>query len=295
MASPALPVLDTILMNWDDLRIIAAVRDKGSYAGAGARLRLDETTVARRMARIQGALGVTLFDAVDGIRKPTAHCEAILGHVHEIARHVAEIGTVGKTAQGAVGRFRIASTSSIAEAILAPRAAPFLLANPGLTLQFMTSGENVNFSRWEADLAVRLRKPERGDFTISKLADIRLYLFEPAAIRDPAGGPVLCCYPEDLDHSPDSRYLVARGLYAQARCIAENLRIVRALIESHAATGILPEHMCDGLLGDPALRVTPLERRQDVWLLVQNHLKRDPAARTVIDWLRESFGALAAR
>ncbi|MFN5408175.1 MAG: LysR family transcriptional regulator, partial [Bradyrhizobium sp.] len=27
-------------MNWDDLRIIAAVRDAGSYAGAGGRLRI---------------------------------------------------------------------------------------------------------------------------------------------------------------------------------------------------------------------------------------------------------------
>ena len=30
-------------MNWDDLRIIAAVKDEGTYAGASARLRIDET------------------------------------------------------------------------------------------------------------------------------------------------------------------------------------------------------------------------------------------------------------
>ena len=30
---------------------------------------IDETTVARRVARIQGSLGVTLFNAVDGVRK----------------------------------------------------------------------------------------------------------------------------------------------------------------------------------------------------------------------------------
>jgi hypothetical protein len=31
-----------------------------------------------------------------------------------------------------------------------------------------------------------------------------------------------------------------------------------------------------------------------VWLLVQNHLKRDPATRVVIDWMRELFGVIAA-
>jgi DNA-binding transcriptional LysR family regulator len=87
---------------------------------------------------------------------------------------------------------------------------------------------------------------------------------------------------------------MARRLYAQGRCITDNLRIVRGLIETHAAAGILPEHMCGELLGDPRLRATPLERRQDVWLLVQNHLKRDPASRAVIAWMRESFAALSA-
>lgn len=45
-------------MNWDDLRIVAAVRDEGTYAGASARLRIDETTVGRRLARIQRTLGL---------------------------------------------------------------------------------------------------------------------------------------------------------------------------------------------------------------------------------------------
>jgi len=37
------------------------------------------------------------------------------------------------------------------------------------------------------------------------------------------------------------------------------------------------------------LRATLLPRRRDVWLLVQNHLKRDAAARVVIDWVRDTF------
>ncbi len=278
-------------MNWDDLRIIAAVRELGTYAGASARLRIDETTVARRVARIQGSLGVTLFNAVDGVRKPTADCEAILAHVHEIARHVAEIGNVGKATHGLVGRFRIASTELVAEEILAPRAGQFLAANTGLTLQFMTSDQNINFLRWEADLAVRLRKPDRGDFVITRLADVRLYLFEPVGEHDPAQTPIVCCFPEHLDNTPQSRYLIARRLQAQGRCITGNYRVVRRLIETHAAIGILPEHMCADFLQDRRLRATLLESRQEAWLLVQNHLKHDPAAQLVIDWVRESFGA----
>ena len=40
------------IMNWDDLRIIQAVRHEGSYTGAATTLRIDETTVSRRLARM---------------------------------------------------------------------------------------------------------------------------------------------------------------------------------------------------------------------------------------------------
>lgn len=276
-------------MKWDDLRIIAAVRDEGTYAGASARLRIDETTVGRRLSRIERALGLRLFEAADGIRRPTRQCEAVLAHVEAMAAHAAEIGRVGESLAGPVGPLRIASTNTVAEEVLSPRASGFLCANPGLTLQFLTSSENVKFSRWEADLAIRLRKPDKGDFTISKLADVRLYFFEPA---DSADAPVVCAYPEELDAIPEAQFLRARRL-KPARCITDNIRIIRTLIQSHQAIGVLPEYGCEALLADRSLRATPLAKRRDVWLLVQNHLKRDPATRLVIDWVRRCFGDFA--
>ena len=78
-------------MNWDDLRIIAAVRDEGTYAGASARLKIDETTVGRRLSRIQRTLGLRLFEAVDGVRKPTRQCEMVLAHVQDGAQLFAHL------------------------------------------------------------------------------------------------------------------------------------------------------------------------------------------------------------
>jgi DNA-binding transcriptional LysR family regulator len=277
-------------MNWDDLRIIAAVRDEGTFAGASARLKIDETTVGRRLARIQRHLVVRLFEAVDGVRKPTRPCEMVLAHVQAMATHAAEIGRVGEGLPGPVGRLRIACTNAVAESVLAPRAGAFLARNGGLSLQFLTSSENVKFSRWEADLAIRLRTPDKGDFAISKLADIRLYFFEPASAD---AAPLVCGFPDELDRIPEAQFLKARGLKPQVRCVTDNIRVVRTLIEGHHGCGVLPEYACEALLADRRLRATLLPRRRDVWLLVQNHLKRDPAARMTIDWVRECFEGMA--
>lgn len=274
-------------MNWDDLRVVAAIRDEGSYAGASARLRIDGTTVGRRLARIERALGLRLFEAVDGVRKPTRQCEMVLAHVQAMAAHVAEIGRVGEGRAGLAGRFRIASTNAVAEEILSPRTALFLAQNPELVLQFLTSSENVKFSRWQADLAIRLRKPDKGDFTITKLGEFSLYLIEPAAEGDAA--PVICTYPDDLGPIPESQFLKAKGLQERSRFVTDNIRVIRTLIKTHQAVGILPDYLCAELLADRRLRATPLPRSRDVWLLVQNHLRRDASARLVIDWVRDCF------
>lgn len=65
------------------------------------------------------------------------------------------------------------------------------------------------------------------------------------------------------------------------------------MIQSHQAIGVLPELSCADLLADRSLRATLLTKRRDVWLLVQNHLKRDPATRLAIEWVRHCFKDLS--
>jgi len=132
----------------------------------------------------------------------------------------------------------------------------------------------------------RLRKPDKGDFTISKLAEVRLYFIEPRCAGGGAGGVRL-----SRRSRSDSRNAVSQSERIAAACALRHRQRPRhpRLIRSHRAVGILPEYSCADLLADRALRATLLPRRRDVWLLVQNHLKRDPAARAVIGWMRDCF------
>jgi DNA-binding transcriptional LysR family regulator len=278
-------------MNWDDLRIVLAIRDTGTFAGASARLRIDETTVARRLMRIQSALGVRLFDAVDGVRRPTPQCEIIFERIQNAAFQIAKIDEVSKQTAGIVGRIRIASTNSVMEEILAPRVAGFLLDNPGIILQLKAGNENVDFSRWQADIAIRLKKPDKGDFIVTRIADLQLYFFSPRGKQDLEA--LVCAYPSELDQTPESLFLNNMGAQSRARCVTDNIRTVRALIRSYAFCGVLPEYFSGDLLDDPRLTATRLPEQRQVWLLVQRHLKVDPAARLVVAWVKQCFQELA--
>lgn len=281
-------------MNWDDLRIIAAVRQRGTYAKAGAALQIDETTVARRLMRIQEALGITLFDAIDGVRRPTAYCLAVLDHIDDMSRAAAKIDAIGNQAVKPFGNVRITSTASIAEEVLAPDLGRLLGANPGLSVEVQTSNDNLNFSHWEADLAIRLGKPDKGAFVVRKLGDLRFCLFSPA--RQPGLDPTrfVCAYPADLEGTPEMKALDDLNLTGAKRLRTSNLGVIRAVLRAGAGSGVLPDYCSADLRDNAGLTVMPLKASREAWLLIQPHLKTQPAARLVIDWIAERFLTLTS-
>ena len=51
----------TAMLQWDDLRYFLAVHRHGAHAAAGRALRVAPTTICRRLAALEEALGVKLF------------------------------------------------------------------------------------------------------------------------------------------------------------------------------------------------------------------------------------------
>ena len=59
-------------LDWNDLRYILCLSRTGRIAGAARNLGVNVSTVARRIARVEGALGVRLFERNPGILTPTS-------------------------------------------------------------------------------------------------------------------------------------------------------------------------------------------------------------------------------
>jgi len=273
-------------MNWDDLRIALAVFQAGSYSAASHQLNVDETTVARRISRLERDLGVRLFEAVDGGRRPTEKGREVLASAKTIENQTGRIADIGRSESGHIGTYRIAATDSVAVQVLGPKTLDLLSDNPGLSISFMVSTENVDFSRWQADLAVRFKRPDKGEFVISKLGELTLHLLMPA---NSAPEQLMCAYPEDLDTTPESQFLTSRGLRSSARCLTKNLLVARSLIESGRCGGILPSFMCQDLLTDDRFSAEQLPEGRGVWLLIQPHLKEDETVRMLVEWLKDCF------
>jgi ribose-phosphate pyrophosphokinase len=78
-------------MNWDDLRIFLAIADKGSLAGAARQLRVNHSTVFRRLNAIEDDLKVRLFERLPRGYVLTAAGEEMTVAARRVEADVADI------------------------------------------------------------------------------------------------------------------------------------------------------------------------------------------------------------
>lgn len=288
-------------VHWDDLRVVSAVHRSGSFMRAAREMDLNETTVARRLARIESALGFRLFDTVDGMRWPTEGCRAILQSLAAMERAAAEVDTVRGYAGSMKRRLRLSTIDAIATHIVAPAVGRLLDAEPGLTLEIESGDRNVDMSRWEADLAIRLGRPNRGAFNMRRIGEIDYYLVSPrtAARRggqrrgdSPAPSLPLISYPDALAGRPEMVALGRLHEAATVRVQTSSYGVIRRLLDAGAGVSVLPGFIVRELPPGHSFELHRLEARREVWLLTQSHSRDDALARRVADWCAGLFPPL---
>lgn len=276
-------------MNWDDFRIISAICRAGSFSRAARALQIDETTVGRRLTRLESDAGAKLFEAIDGVRRPTGTCRAILRQLDEMEKAADDIRRILREGDHAQRILRLSTIAAIAEYWLAPELPTLLAEHPELTLRIETSDRNIDMSRWEADFALRLGRPARGAFLMRRVGQIGFSRVGPRG-RIPRHA-MLLAYPEPLDHTPEMDALRAIAGDREPRVETSDLNLMRALVLSGKGVAVLPDPLVRDLAADAAIEVTPLPIRREVWLLSQAHLRDDSLARAVAEWCASLFSA----
>lgn len=108
-------------------------------------------------------------------------------------------------------------------------------------------------ARWHADIAIRLGRPRRGNFTMRRVGEMRFNLVLPrgAAPED----LVLAAYPDPLMEVPEMQDFQQYFPGRQARLRSANLRVIRVLVDSGRAAAVLPDFLSVDLVGDERFQV----------------------------------------
>jgi len=144
-------------MNWDDLRIFLAVARIGSYSGAAKYLKVQQSTVSRRMRSMEEKLGARLVE-----RNKTGYELTHAGkNVKKAAiRMEIEVLGVDNAVSGKdtnlAGSLRVPTMNDMTPSVLMPAFARFSLTYPGIILQIEATNTDSSLVKREADVAIRL-------------------------------------------------------------------------------------------------------------------------------------------
>jgi len=172
--------------NWDDLRVFLALTREGSLTGAAQRLRAGVATVSRRIERFEQALGVPLFLRHQSGYVLTDQGKALLPRAEAAEEALAGLLHAADVQDRIRGNVRVASIESLIAPLLVPALAPLLAAHPGLDVEILFSTQTVNLHRHDADLALRMVRPDHGNLLVRQVVVMGFGLYGPPTGAAPA-------------------------------------------------------------------------------------------------------------
>jgi DNA-binding transcriptional LysR family regulator len=273
-------------MDWDNLKFFLALAESGSLSRASEKLRVDHSTVARRIDMLEHDLGVRVVERLSRSYRLTAEGEQVRDRAREIEARIADIAHFANGLNQSSDRVvRVSGPPILLSQFLAPRLLPLQGQQPGLRIELVGEVRQVSLSKGEADLALRMVRPVEKGLIARKLAVVAYGLFGSRDYLARCGGdaPDFLGFDDSLDHLPQQRWLKMlagdKGLALRSNDLATVMTAARAGL----GLAVLPCIMARGapeLVSVPT-RLAPLT--QELWLLFHRDVGRTPAVRTVID------------
>jgi DNA-binding transcriptional LysR family regulator len=215
-------------LNWDGFRYFIAVAKAGSLSAAAKMLEANQSTVGRHIDALETALGIKLFQrSVKGFNL-TEEGHAIFEQTQHIQNSIIK---VQQLAQGdkvtASGTVRLSLPEGLGQEVLIPALDNFYQQHPQVKLIFNMSATTANQQQGEADVSVRLFRPEEPGLIIKDLGEMKMGLYAsesyntnyglPGQLRDVRKHRVIT-YGEQLSILPENQWLLNHS--------AETLRVL---------------------------------------------------------------------
>src|ERR1700737_3278008 len=146
--------------DWDGLRIFLALCRARTLAAAARKLSIDETTVARRLARLEREIGASLLERGRAGLALTAAGEAVRAAVEEMesAALTAERRALGADRQLS-GRVRVTAPEILGRYFVLPALQAVHRRHPAIAIELISTIARLDVTRREADVAIRTVRP----------------------------------------------------------------------------------------------------------------------------------------
>src|SRR5712691_8450411 len=137
-------------MDWDNLKFFLALAETGSLSRASEKLRVDHSTVARRIDMLEHDLGVRLVERLSRSYRLTAEGERVRDRAREIESGISDIARFARSLDPAQHRVvRVSGPPTLLSRFLAPRLLSLQGKHPGVRIELVGEARQISLSRDE--------------------------------------------------------------------------------------------------------------------------------------------------
>jgi DNA-binding transcriptional LysR family regulator len=286
------------MRDWDDLRYFLAIHRNATLARAGSSLRINATTVSRRLAALEERIEARLFD-----RTPEGYSLTTAGRDLLVRAEAIEAETLAieRDLTGAdrrpSGNVRVTATETLATRFLIPHLPAFRARHPQISLTLECTNRTISLARREADVALRLARPREDDVVTRRLAAVHLglygsrqYLEQRGTPEHPAtnlAGQEVILFADSPAFAVENEWLAPRISHARVALRSDSVSSIYAAVVAGVGLALLPAAVADR---DPALRRVPTADApvpREIWQAVHADLQKNKRIRIVLDFLAE--------
>lgn len=278
--------------NWDDTRIFLAVARSGTLSGAAETMDMGIATLSRRLDRLEKSLAVPLFSRHQSGYRLTDDGEALLARAEALEHAGLAFGETARLQGNVAGLVRLATSDNLAAHFILPSLNGLMEKYPDLRVEVLSGVQSVSLHRRDADLAIRMVKPESGNLTLKRLGKVGFGLYSAdtglAGSTDVAfNNAQYIGWPESHQHLPAARWITRTLRGRPCRVEANTLLAQLSAVSAGLGLGVLPHFMArkNGLQCVNA----DIGVDQTLWLVMHSDLAHSRRVRVVADHLIALF------
>jgi DNA-binding transcriptional LysR family regulator len=283
--------------DWNDLKSFLAIARTGRLTAAAARLKLDHTTLSRRIGGLEHALKAKLFDRSPSGYTLTEQGQRLLPVAEEMERlSIGAQELVGGSAASVAGVVRIGAPEGFGSYFLAPRVAFLKDRYPQLKVQLIAASSVFSLAKRDADIVVSVTRPPAGRLLVSKLIDYELALYAAPSyleahpqISEPQdlSAHSFVSYIGDLLNSPELNFL--QHVAPEGAASLESSNLVAQLKATLAGAGlcILPAFLAGEESGLVRILSDEIRLTRSLWLIVHQDLSELARVRAVVRFIKD--------
>lgn len=282
-------------MNWDDLKVFLEMSRHGRLADSAERLNMDQTTISRRLQRLEQAIGAQLFTRTRAGHELTTQGRQLMTFAEQCEASVIaaqeNLLDVDKAMSGSV---RLNTTEGFGSHFIARGLPKFSMEHPNIEIDLIASAGFMSLSKREIDLAIQLARPERGRLVAQKLTDYRLKLYASQAYlkdREPISSLAdlknhrLIGYVDDLIYAPELRYLDVMLRSATPKMRSSSIVAQHNMTVEGGGLCVLPCFIAHNDQRLQPVLESEIEVTRTFWLMVHEDMRHLARIKVVRDFL----------